>query len=147
MPLILRRPHAADYAELATWIPDADTSHRWAGPQLKFPFSADELPGRLNGPGVTSVVLTDESDAPLGFGQFWVREAGSVHLGRIVVLSPVARGRGFGTALCRLLLDRAMNTCEVTTATLRVRRDNVSAMHSILGWASCQLKKDRTRKC
>ena len=135
MPLILRAARPGDYAALATWIPGEGECVRWAGPLLPFPCAAHELAARLNSPGISSLVLTDADsfdDATLGFGQFWMREPNSVHLGRIIV-APALRGRGYGKALCRLLLDAALQTTCVRAATLRVFRDNGSAMNLYRG--------------
>src|SRR4051812_14576575 len=103
--LHLRLPRAADYAALGNWVQDAGTCLRWAGPKLKFPFVPGRLAALLAEPGAFSYVVSrEEAEAEaLGFGQFWVREAGVAHLARII-LAPGARGQGLGSTLCRLLM-------------------------------------------
>ncbi|MEO8387577.1 MAG: GNAT family protein [Polaromonas sp.] len=126
-PPFLRTPEAADYAALGMWVADADSCLRWAGPKLKFPFAPERLPALLAEPGAFSFVLAGGSAEALGFGQFWVREAGVAHLARII-LAPSARGQGLGSTLCTLLMAQA--TCETGARafTLRVYRDNLPAL-------------------
>lgn len=125
--LVLRPPGAADYAALATWVQDASTCLRWAGPKLKFPFEPERLPVLLAEPGAFSFVMSRGPAEALGFGQFWVREAGAAHLARII-LAPGARGQGLGSTLCRLLMAQAARDTGATAFTLRVYRDNHPAL-------------------
>lgn len=131
-PLNLRPPEPADYATLASWVPDACACLHWAGPKLQFPFAPAQLPGLLAMPGASSQVMSrDSAEAleTLGFGQFWMREAGAVHLGRIIV-NPGVRGQGLGKTLCELLIAQARRATGADTFTLRVYRDNLAA-HAI----------------
>ncbi len=125
--LALRPPGAADYAALATWVQDASTCLRWAGPKLKFPFEPEQLPVLLAEPGAFSFVMSRGPAEALGFGQFWVREAGVAHLARII-LAPHTRGQGLGSMLCRLLMAQAARNTGATAFTLRVYRDNHPAL-------------------
>jgi ribosomal-protein-alanine N-acetyltransferase len=126
-PLALRPPEARDYAALGTWVPDADSCARWAGPKLKFPFDPQQLPALLAEPGAHSFVLSRGPAEALGFCQFWVREAGVAHLARII-LAPAARGQGLASTLCKLLMAEAAQTAEAQAFTLRVYRDNHPAL-------------------
>ncbi len=126
-PLRLRPPKAADYAALGTWVQDADTCLRWAGPKLKFPFNPRQLPQLLEEPGAHSFVLSRGPGEALGFCQFWVREAGVAHLARII-LAPAARGQGLASTLCALLMAQATKTAGAQAFTLRVYRDNHPAL-------------------
>lgn len=127
-PWGLRKPEAADYITLASWVQDAASCLRWAGPKLRFPFVPAPLPELLAMPGASSLVLSHGSGGEaLGFGQFWLREAGSVHLGRII-LAPGVRGQGLGKTLCELLMAKAQRTTGADTFTLRVYRDNLAAL-------------------
>lgn len=127
--MYLRPPVEPDYAEIASWVPDAEAARRWAGPLLTFPFSVADLPAALAAPGseASSYCLSDVEQRPLGFGQHWVFQPGAVHLGRIIV-SPDARGRGVGRFLCEQLLAAAVQSSQATSVTLRVYRDNAAAI-------------------
>jgi len=128
----LRPPEAADYAALGSWTPDADSCARWAGPKLKFPFAARQLPQLLAEPGAHSFVLSRGSAEALGFCQFWVREPGVAHLARII-LAPSARGQGLAATLCRLLMAEAARAVDAKAFTLRVYRDNHPALATYEG--------------
>ena len=108
---------------IASWIPDAVACARWAGPHLRFPFTPQELRELLVVPNACSFSMAIGSAIPLGFGQFWRRAESSVHLGRIIV-SPHERGRGYGKALCNLLIAEALRATNAEMVTLRVYRDN-----------------------
>jgi ribosomal protein S18 acetylase RimI-like enzyme len=122
----LRQAAAADYAHVASWIGDATTCRRWAGPGLHYPFAAEDLPQLLIKPGARSYCLGPEDSAPYGFGQHWPRGEQSVHLGRIII-APTLRSRGLGIRLVRLLCERALAESGASEVTLMVYRDNPTA--------------------
>ena len=132
----LRAPLQSDYEALASWIPDAHACLRWAGPQLSFPFAPGTLAEKLQADGLCSYILADDHASPLGFGQHWMVTAGAVHLARIIV-SPSARGLGFGRLLFGLLIDQAVRATGASRVTLRVYRDNAVArnLYCSLGFA------------
>ena len=131
----LRLPTLADYEAITTWIPDAVACSRWAGPLLRFPFTAQELPELLLVPESLSFCMANSNGLPIGFGQFWPRSEHTVHLGRILV-SPTSRGNGFGKILCTLLISEALKATNAERITLRVYRDNAKALaiYSSLGF-------------
>lgn len=123
----LRAPVPADYDTIALWLPDADTTLRWAGPLVRWPFTGATLPALLAAPNATSRVLGPPDEPPLGFGQHWPREGGAVHLGRLLV-APGLRGRGFGRLLLERLIDDVRARHGAVPITLRVYRDNTPAL-------------------
>lgn len=128
LPPSLRPPEAADYLALGSWVRDAESCARWAGPKLKFPFKPARLSRLLAEPGANSRVMSRGPAAPaLGFGQFWVRDPGVAHLARII-LAPTARGQGLGDTLCELLMAEAARVTGAGAFTLRVYRDNDPAL-------------------
>ena len=133
--LALRPASPSDFLVLATWVPDAAACLRWAGPKVPFPFAPDALGGLLEFPDRASRGFWEEGTSLVGFGQYWVREPGSVHLGRILV-APEARGRGLGRELCRCLMAEAVRATGASMVTLRVYRDNLRAraLYASLGF-------------
>jgi len=135
MALALRQPIPSDYEDIASWISDANACARWAGPQLRFPFSATELPELLAGETATSFSLVDSSTVLLGFGQL-VRQNPSVLRFARIIVAPHKRRLGVGTSLCKLLLAEVAIDPAIERVTLRVYRDNPSAiaLYSKLGF-------------
>lgn len=101
MNLTLRPLIQPDYVAIASWIPDAGACAHWAGPLLRFPFSAAELPDLLAGDTATSFCMVGDSPELLGFGQLVKQERSVLRLSRIIV-APHRRARGLGASLCRL---------------------------------------------
>jgi RimJ/RimL family protein N-acetyltransferase len=135
----LRTPCLDHYVELATWISNAHECLRWAGPKLSYPFSAAQLTQQLETDLFEPFVLTNEQGTLLGFGQLIARDAGTMHLGRIIV-APARRKEGLGKRLCRLLVDQARTQHHATRMTLRVYPDNHAAVatYQALGFRYCQ---------
>ncbi|HVY64562.1 MAG TPA: N-acetyltransferase [Gammaproteobacteria bacterium] len=127
MTIALRDPIATDYDAIASWVPDVKTCLHWAGPRLRFPFTAAELPRLLAVDDTESFTLTDGTPVPLGFGQLWLRDGDAVRLMRIIVAPPLRR-LGLGRELCRLLIARAREVIGAPSVTLAVYRDNAGAL-------------------
>jgi RimJ/RimL family protein N-acetyltransferase len=125
--LSFRLPTTADYKVLASWIPDAKACKHWAGSQLHFPFCAKQLSELSDVSGIYGFSMVSPENELIGFGQFWLRNEETVHLGRVIV-DPNMRGFGFGTTLCEFLIHEALNTTDAENVTLRVYRDNSAAI-------------------
>lgn len=146
MNATLRLPEHTDYEAIATWIADAASCARWAGPNIKYPFSPAELQNMLEAvnevAGGASYCLADAAispGTPLGFAQHWVITPGAVHLGRIII-SPLARGKELGRTFCRLLMAQAIEATGAGAVTLRVYRDNspALALYARLGFSAVE---------
>lgn len=122
----LRPATSSDFAEIATWLPDQAATLRWAGPRVTFPFDGEQLEAQLQVAGGRSYVLCSDG-VPVGFGQHWVLEAPSVHLGRLIV-APRSRGHGFGRDLCVQLIAAAKESTGASSVTLRVYTANEAAL-------------------
>ena len=137
----LRKPEPLDYEAIASWVPDAQSCFWWAGPRMKFPFTAAVLPSLLTFVGAQgqSYCLAEGTVSPLGFGQHWVVKPGAVHLARIII-APSARGRGIGRLFFRLLAAQAIQATGAEEVTLRVYRQNAVALslYSSLGFSTDQ---------
>lgn len=142
--IVLRPALESDYVEIASWISDANACMRWAGPRVPFPCIPSELARVLAMTGGGSYSLIDDGTAISGFGQYWVLTPGSVHLGRIII-SPSRRGGGFGRQLCQQLITRAIEATNATAVTLRVFRDNQSAiaLYRSLGFAAVETESSQ----
>ncbi|MBC3909489.1 GNAT family N-acetyltransferase [Undibacterium umbellatum] len=117
-----------DYAVIARWITSAQACSRWAGPTVTYPFKQNDLPALLAKPQAQSIVLVDANLKIVGYAQFWPRDEQRVHLGRIIV-SPAARGKGYGRLLCEQLMQLAITETGLPVLSLRVYRDNPGALH------------------
>ena len=115
------------YATIADWLDSAEATQRWAGPGVPFPLLPERFAQVLELEARPGWALLDEQDQCLGFGQYWMTDAGTAHLGRIIV-SPLARGRGLGRLLMQALSAQAMREAGVQRLTLRVYRDNAAAV-------------------
>jgi ribosomal protein S18 acetylase RimI-like enzyme len=144
MSATLRIVEPADYEVIASWVPDAESCLRWAGPRVVFLFTAADLPGLLAVSAGRSYCLTERTAIPLGFGQHWVLRPGAVHLGRIII-APAVRGRGFGRLLCQLLLAQAIEATGAAEVTLRVDRNNTVALslYSRLGFSAVEAESSQ----
>ncbi|HFF3759392.1 N-acetyltransferase family protein [Stenotrophomonas forensis] len=127
MPMQLQPVQPSHYARIADWLDSAAATQRWAGPGVAFPVPAEAFAQVLGLDVRPGRVLLDEQGDCVGFGQYWLSEPGTAHLGRIIV-SPQARGRGLGRVLMQLMIAEALQLPGVQRLTLRVYRDNVAAV-------------------
>ncbi len=127
----LRPVQTMDYAQLVGWISDAHACARWAGPDMAFPFSSEELPALLKVAQGPSFCLTDDTHNMLGFGQYFDKGAGIVRLARIII-APSQRGQGLAKTLCQLLMQQARQELRVQAFSLAVFRDNLAAVSCYL---------------
>lgn len=130
----IRRTLAADYAEICSWITDATACRQWAGPAIAFPPRSDIVAIELAKEGQQCFSWVEE-EGVVGFGQFWVIEAGAVHIGRVIV-SPRSRGKGIGRCLVEALVAEGMVSTGAGRATLRVARgnDRAEALYASMGF-------------
>ncbi|AWT14513.1 N-acetyltransferase [Stenotrophomonas maltophilia] len=115
------------YASIAGWLDSAAATQRWAGPGVPFPLPPERFAQVLELAARPGWALLAEQGQCLGFGQYWMTDAGTAHLGRIIV-SPLARGRGLGRLLMQALSAQAMCEAGAQCLTLRVYRDNAAAV-------------------
>ncbi len=145
----LRPVHTSDFATLATWVLDAHACARWGGPDLPFPFSAEDLPRLLNtaqGPSFCLIDENGENDEMLGFAQYFDKGEAVVRLARII-LAPKQRGQGLAKTLCQLLMQQAQQEMRVARFSLAVYRDNLPALacYRQLGFVVDEEKSSGTR--
>jgi [ribosomal protein S18]-alanine N-acetyltransferase len=117
--LVLRAVTPEDDDELVGWFDDAAALRRFAGPTLRWPLTTEQLravradthawTAWTDGRRVGRAELVDICD-------------GGLRLVRVAV-APGERGRGFGTALLRALLEQA-DALAATRVELNVLVDN-----------------------
>jgi ribosomal-protein-alanine N-acetyltransferase len=123
----LRIVQPLHYATIADWLDSAEATQRWAGPGVPFPLSPERFAQVLELAVRPGWAMLDEKDLCVGFGQYWMTDTGTAHLGRIIV-SPLARGRGLGRLLMQALSAQAQREDGIQRLTLRVYRDNTAAV-------------------
>lgn len=123
----LRPVQPSNYATVASWPESAEATQRWAGPGVPFPLPPERFAHVLELGSRPGWALLEEQGQCLGFGQYWMTDADTAHLGRIIV-SPLARGRGLGRLLMQALSAQALREDGTQQLTLRVYRDNTAAV-------------------
>ena len=127
MNLHLRPVQPSHHATVASWPESTEATQRWAGPGVPFPLPPERFAQVLELANRPGWVLLDGPGRCVGFGQYWMTDAGTAHLGRIIV-SPLARGRGLGRLLMQALSAQALLEGGTQQLTLRVYRDNTTAV-------------------
>jgi ribosomal protein S18 acetylase RimI-like enzyme len=89
----------------APWITTAQECELWAGGRVAFPIDWDALPSAVEFAPANAFSRV-ESSAFVAFGQRISKTQGRGHLARLIV-NPMRRGRGYGAALVRALLEQA----------------------------------------
>jgi ribosomal protein S18 acetylase RimI-like enzyme len=105
-PELLREFRGSDGQEVLRWPTSVEEVRLWAGGDPGWPVDLSVF-GRWHAdPDVRAYVLC-EGEEPVGYGEVWIDEPEQeVELARIIV-SPDHRGRGIGSHLVGLLLERA----------------------------------------
>ena len=97
----------------------------WAGWRVAFPIDGTSLPAAIEFNEANAFSLID-GDQLAGFGQLVKKSQGRGHLARLIV-NPSVRGRGYGEALVRALLERARSK-SLERVSLNVAASNVPAI-------------------
>lgn len=125
-------PFAPEHdAALISWSPDPDTLLLWAGRQLTFPLTQDQLDAhresaRRTGAAILYTAL-DDGDRPVGHGEIGRIEEGTATLMRVVI-APGVRGRGIGVALVQALVEEAFGPLDLDRLILNVFVFNEAAL-------------------
>ncbi len=123
----LRSSTNADLSVLMSWIKDKDACRIWAGPAVRFPLVLELLKEDISFSEENTFSMINESGALLGIGQLIQREKCRLHMARIIV-SPIHRGKGFGSLLCRLLIREGRKRFGEINFSLNVYPHNTKAV-------------------
>jgi len=140
--MLLRSATLSDLKVVASWITSARDCELWAGSRVKFPIDLESLPTGIDLGNPNTFSLFDV-DLFVAFGQLVRKNPKRGHLGRIIVC-PSLRGRGYGEALVRSLVDKARDEkCE--SVGLFVNASNVPAiaLYSKVGFRNAVFPADR----
>jgi ribosomal protein S18 acetylase RimI-like enzyme len=121
----LRKAKIVDLKTIILWIPDELTCKSWAGPNVRFPLSIENLSKDIGFSDNNSYCLI-YNESIVAFGQLLAKENGYLHLARIIV-DPSKRAMGYGRLLCNELLQIASQK-GYHKISLNVYRDNTIAL-------------------
>lgn len=121
----LDRATDANIDVLMTWLPDAESTRVWGGPDFRYPFTAKSFHTNCHWPDMASFALNDIDHGFCAFGQLYVRIE-RINLARLIV-SPDRRGKGLGRRLVTSLMDKGQKLFPLQEFSLFVYRDNTAA--------------------
>ena len=123
--LVLREAAPGDDEELVAWFPDAAALRRFAGDSLSWPLTRAQLQALRDDPRnhAWTAWMTGRR---VGHAELVRIDDGRVLLARVAV-APGERGRGFGTALIREVLEQA-RSLDAGRVELNVYADNRPAV-------------------
>ena len=125
--MILRSSTNDDLRVLMSWITDKDACKLWSGPDVRFPLVLEHLKQDINFSEENTYSMINERGELLGIGQLIKKEKGRIHMARIIV-SPIQRGKGFGSLLCRLLICEGRKRVGEVSFSLNVYSHNTKAI-------------------
>lgn len=130
--LHLRPYRADDFSALQCWIADERTHALWCANHMRFPLTNESFTQKLEQGasewGDQAYVCVDESDQPVGFCLYSFNAEKAQGYFKYVLVNPAQRGRGVGTQMIRLLIEKAFHHDHATTVRLSVFDVNVSAI-------------------
>jgi RimJ/RimL family protein N-acetyltransferase len=111
----LRPLEPADFPTLVSWVHSAEFLLQCAGPGFRYPLTEDQLEAHYRGctadPPVREMWKAVEAGAPAMIGHVELssldRTGLSATVSRVIVGDPRRRGEGIGTAMMRLVIERA----------------------------------------
>ena len=117
-----------DFKNLITWIDSKEELMQFAGPQLKFPLTNEQLQETLTNKNVFAFKIVENSkNSPIGHAEIFIKD-NSFALARILIGDKKMRGKGLGKIIVDKLLEFGFNNFDKNTAELNVFDWNVSAI-------------------
>lgn len=125
----LLRPFAPDQAACVAGWALTPREIQWLAPRTRPPLDAEKVIA-WSGPGRQAFVMQQGAEPPVAYGELnTLRRFREYWLGHLVV-DPARRGRGLGTELTRLLLERAFRRLGARRVTLVVFPENRAALRA-----------------
>ena len=117
-----------DFKNLITWIDTKEELMQFAGPQLIFPLTNEQLQETLTNKNVFAFKIVENSkNLPIGHAEIFIKD-NSFSLARILIGEKKMRGKGLGKITVDKLLEFGFKNFEKNTAELNVFDWNVSAI-------------------
>jgi ribosomal protein S18 acetylase RimI-like enzyme len=108
----------AELEILKSWFPDQESSYRWCGPNIRFPFAHETFIQDIRWGKMPTYSLLDDKSSLIGFGQYQERLQ-RCHLARLVI-APSLRAKGFGKKFIAELMHIGMSDLGVNECSLFV---------------------------
>ena len=117
-----------DFEDLISWINNIEELMQFAGPQLTFPLTNEQLQEILNNKNVLSYkVIENSTNSLIGHAEIFIKD-NSFSLARILIGDINSRGKGLGKIIIGKLLDFGFTNLDKNTAELNVFDWNTSAI-------------------
>ncbi|MDO5616342.1 MAG: GNAT family protein [Cruoricaptor ignavus] len=117
-----------DFEDLISWISNKEELMQFAGPQLTFPLTNEQLQEILNNKNIFPFKVIDSAtNLPIGHAEIFIKDS-SFSLARILIGDKNSRGKGLGKIIVEKLLDFGFTNLGKHTAELNVFDWNTSAI-------------------
>lgn len=115
------------YDTLISWIPDAEFNLLWGGPAYTWPLDAEQIAAHVKQKGVYPFIFTD-GDKAIGFIELVKQGKKNYRICRVLIADDKHRGKGDGSRLMRLVMDKATAELGAHEFELAVFEHNTSAI-------------------
>ena len=126
----LAQAAGADFDEVMSWFPDAESVDRWGGPGFRYPFTRQSFLEDCRVDVMESYTLRNPDGLQAAFGQTYER-TGRGHLARLIV-NPLLRRQGAGKRLIEMIITSLEERYDYDEYSLFVYRHNIPAYHCYL---------------
>lgn len=116
------------YSTLVSWIPHAEFNLLWGGPTYQWPIDEQQISTQLKSEDVSPYLLLDE-DKPIGYIDVVKVSDEEFRLCRILIANSTSRGKGYGTRLIEMAMEKTVLECGAKVFELGVYERNTQARH------------------
>jgi RimJ/RimL family protein N-acetyltransferase len=117
-----------NYADLISWVGNAEELMQFAGPAFIFPLNTEQLDISLSDTNrIAFRLVSNETDRSIGHSEIYLSE-NSAKIGRILIGNKDFRGKGLCRQIMNLLLDQAFNKFKKEIVELNVFDWNIGAI-------------------
>ena len=126
--IVIEKFTSGDFKNLISWINSEEELMQFAGPQLTFPLTNEQLEKSLTNENVLTFKVVDNStNLSIGHAEIFLKDS-SFALARILVGDKNMRGKGLGKIIVDKLLEFGFTNFDKNTAELNVFDWNISAI-------------------